>query len=309
MAVLPLPPNIEDALRWIQIFRDDDASNFIWRFRQRWGSYEEEALIRAVQHSEGRERVFAIYALGKTHTPAAQEILLPLLGSSTPQDRWASALCLGEVGAEEARPVLSKMLTQYLPTTVTEYSPGGATDYEHWRIAVPMLIGSLNDAWYVPALREALKTLINLLGQTNKVESSGTETMSGTSGDWLDRDDDIVHFSDDIFEDVFVNCQDEIVYALGRLGGFGVLTGVVVNEGNLYQWMVHMCMGRLHGRYSWADVLNRDPQSLLRKEVMSLLQSTFGLSNEEATQAYEAYMRAKSGFLAVKWQSEVERRE
>lgn len=85
-------------------------------FLKRWGGLDLETFVRIFKEGQGEDKLLATFALGYTKTLAAHELLLPLLESSEPRERFVSALCLGKMREEQAIPVLCEMLTAFLPS-------------------------------------------------------------------------------------------------------------------------------------------------------------------------------------------------
>lgn len=151
-----------------------EADQYIRAFAHRWGSLELDGLLRAEEGTlglEGDDRLFVVFALGYTGTPEAQHRLGQLLASPWVGDRWASAICLSQLGEHRALPVLSVMLTELLPERLADYLEPPLSFYESFRWGLPMKIETFRDPVAVPALRHALERLIYMLDQAILPES------------------------------------------------------------------------------------------------------------------------------------------
>lgn len=291
---------------------DDDAAAYLAAFTAAWGSYEPPDLLRALREGIEFDRLFAIWALAATRTAQGHEALLPLLESAQPLERWASALALAdEYHDERALPALGRMLSEMLPPcpdrrhlAVTDAIEYHACDYYFlWRREIPDLLGEWGQASSAPALRAGLLASVCVELALDDLAKRHDEQVDGILGglnDWIDL-------------------EDSMVYALGRLGGFGALAGIegaqtplVRSPGapnasppqsHLDHWRIHLIMGSLHGQYSleWPSVW-RWP-SELSQAVTQRLAQVFGLEPAQYTPALDRYMLEMSNTLAhrYKW--------
>ncbi|MGZ3673802.1 MAG: HEAT repeat domain-containing protein [Ktedonobacterales bacterium] len=293
--MLDYPPYILSALTSMGLWDPEQAQAYVEAFRASWGGDDEASLVWALHEGNDQDRLFAINALGATRSAAARDELLPLLESKRTLERWASALRLGELREERTLPALYRMLTEVLPPD-SEY--WNSEYYRAWRPEIPFILGEWGKPESVPALRAGLQAAL-------RVE------LALDPADEADR-------SDVYYWPVFV--EDAIVYALGRLGGFGALAGIDgadtpsnrypgvgdlgLPQTHLDQWRVHLVMGALHGRYTLDGNWTFAETPGLQAEVTSMLERIFGVDAGSATPALQRY-EAEMGFYL----SEMQRRE
>lgn len=315
---------------------------YIETFSSRWNGLDQEALAHALAAGGHVDRLFAILALGHMRTPETHALLLPLLQSPDPLERWASATVLAQVGEQQTLPVLCAMLTEFLPTQLDEYfAATAALPYENQRSYGPRLLGMLGDVRAVPALRQALYHVVRLIGQSHISDDhqmlddqsgisfdKGPEirpTSLAGSGALSDTEastpaDALVYRQGHAWApggfdirapllDNLLDYLDEIVYALGRLSASGVLTGLWVKESHLQVWTVHLAVGYLHGGPSWLRGFGLDLDPGLKADIGSLLEHYFGLTQEEQEQAIFLYMATKANKLTLKYKDEKRMRE
>jgi HEAT repeats len=82
------------------------------RFTQQWGSLDSEAFLRALSKGQGKERIFALFALGLQNLPGIVELFFPFLESDRPEERWASAISLGRLRQEQVFQLLQDLLLE-----------------------------------------------------------------------------------------------------------------------------------------------------------------------------------------------------
>ncbi len=292
------PPYIMTALLSMEM-REDEAPAYLAAFTASWGSYEPPGLWGAFHAGTAFDRLFAVYALGATGAAEARTALLPLLESARPLERWASALALGELRDERALPVLWRMLTEMLPP-VTDAHALRFLDHEYpaadyfvlWRFGVPPLLGAWGRAESVPWLRAGLQAMVAVelaLAPADEGELWGLTACTAF--------------------------EDHVVYALGRLGGFGALAGIEGMDAprrrwpegdsqgsrtlvdrrppqtHLDVWRIHLVMGALHGRYTLAlgKVWRWQQTPALYEEATRLLERVFELSADVYAPALDRY--------------------
>ncbi len=216
------PMHISAALASMGPPDDEEAEIYLSAFIAGWESYDLPSLLRALQEGEEFDRLFALWALAATHTPEARDALLLLLESTHPLERWASALALAkEYHDKRALPMLGRMLSEMLPPSTDKHQLAllnmeyHASDYYFlWRREIPDLLGDWGDAASVPALRAALQAALRVelaLDDLMRLHDERVDGILGSRHDWTDF-------------------EDQVVYALGRLGGFGALAGIAGAE-------------------------------------------------------------------------------
>ena len=229
-------------------------------FVQRWRELSVPTLRHVLTGGTPEEKVLALLALGYSGTPQATAIVLPYLESPIPMERWASALCLGELKDEHALPVLIHILDEFLPP---EHHPlereGGL--YHFWRMKAVALLGDWERNDLAPVLRQAL-----------------TKAWEFEQADQGKR------------KQVWHAYQDELVYVLGRLGTFGAFSGLTFSPSRLHFWIIVLCCGSLQARARYGDVLTQiQINQELKDEVASTLQHRFGLSTKEQEEYINSY--------------------
>lgn len=330
------PEYVDTALRGIGFGAIQQAGGrvpFVRRFTERWGGIELDAFVRALHEAEGEERLFALLALGETHTSQAQVELLPLLENGEPIERWVSAICLGDMRVSEALPFLCAMLTEFLPGRLKDYLDSApSSPFEFWRSAIPRRLELLGDRAAIPPLRHALGVLVDMLGQHPqagdeqalkpvRLNKSGMkyedvmrvkqfyspspatilqrvwERRRSKTGQGVDallpRPGAIGYARRQPELNNLFEYQDSIVYTLGRLGALGALTDLEVTKPLSLLWAVHMLMAHVHDRYERSDIFPALSPTL-EMDLRKQLHYYYGLTTEEQEQALGAYMLTKS---------------
>ncbi len=239
-------------------------------FVRRWGGSDIQTFAQVLSVGTQEEKVLALFAIGYSGTPQAQDILRPFLQSTQPMERWASALCLGELKDEQAIPVLVDLLDEFVPPRMHPLERDGGL-YQFWRIKAVSLLGAWEREDLAPLLRAALE-----------------ESWKLEQADAIDR------------KQVWHPYQDELAYALGHLGAFGTFTGLALPTPRLHLWMVTLACGSLQARTRYGDLLTQiQINAALQEEVIHVLEHRFGLSGEERKQCIEQY--ADDYFARMKW--------
>jgi hypothetical protein len=270
-------------------FSGEDAE-FIQRFVRQWGGIDPDTLARVVRNGEGKDRIFALLALGYTGTPQAHASLMPLLESDNPVEQWASALELGKMRESRALPTLLSILTEFQPPESTAVDAG--LNHE-WLYPVPRILGRWGEPSSVPPLRRALQKAVQAeLAIPGPVPEERLVAGKRIAAQRHTRRDEWNAF------------QVEIVYALGGLAAFGALTGLAGAETHLDLWRVHLIMGHLHGRHAISGLLIWHDMPELREEASLLLERCFGLNADERAKSLLAYEIEKGSTIASLYQTE-----
>ncbi len=281
-----LPQHVNYALDMLLFGDPDEARQELAdRFAMTWGGFEEAAYARAINQGNGIDQVLAILALGDLATSSAREYLLPVLASQHPVARWASAFELGKMREERSLPVLFAMLTEFLPPN-PEYTTTWL--YWGWRPLVPQILGAWGQRSATAPLREALRAAKQV--ELAVIAGDYVPNRASEPEDWA-------------------RYQEEIVYALGRIGAWGALTGTQEIESTLLWWRVHLIMGYLHGRYRITSILLWKDHPALREEVERLLEHTFGLDKQERNEALDQYQTEKSFEIWSRYNQEQQEKE
>lgn len=308
-------------------------------FAQRWGGVDRSALTRALAEGTGDDRLVAIRALGfisrdrssDNSDQSASDLLLPLLGSADPLERWESATELALVGRAEALPVLGNLLADTIPTSLEDYLTERGSEFDNLRPGTPLLLAELGGEQAVPFLRRALLRLVILLGQSSAFPEAevlvpenlpleindlspserghiheafrpGRRRFLGPNGTAVAPKDAIGWVDAGTTSGFLANLLsnvDELVYALGVLEAFGALTGVVAPVVYLYLWMMHFVMGYMQDRLD-STILHAAIRGdeVLRGLAAPLLQRYFGLDQDEASRAVTVYTIVEADVFA-----------
>jgi hypothetical protein len=244
----------------------EDYELNIEAFVSRWGGLEIETFARVLKEGQGEDRILAIFAIGFTRSPWTRELLLPFLHSAVPIEQCASALCLGKMREEQALPVLVSMLTEFFPPK--EWPSFEGDDlwfYNGCRLEALLILAEWARPEIVPALLDALQAFRHLEQLIPE-----QHTIPRRYWRW---------------------CQGRVMYALGWLGRFDVLTTLRAEEPMLSSRKVYLALGYLHAHLAYPDVFTRGFRALpgLREQVMGVLKEQFGLSAEEQEHCLTAY--------------------
>ena len=125
-------------------------------FQKRWGGVDLITCARVLQQGQGDDQMVAAFAIGYTRSAWARDLLLPFLQSDDPGIRWATALSLGDMKDEQARPVLVRMLHEFLPPPYTPWGEAGPDWFEMQHMHVAHLLGRWGDPMLIPVLRKTL---------------------------------------------------------------------------------------------------------------------------------------------------------
>lgn len=248
---------------WIQ---EDIAA-----FTQRWGGVDLATFVHVLHHGQVDDQMVAAFAIGHTRSAWARELLLPFLQSDDPGVRWASALSLGEMKEERARPVLVQMLGEFLPPPYRSPGEVGPDWFEVRHMHVADLLGQWGDPALIPLLRE---TLVRVW----QVECDAPEYLE-LSGTQLWR-----------------AYQDELAYALGQLGAFDALADLEVPAHRSRVWTVNLALGYLNAQANYGNTcsglltdLALGKHQELSSLLLQVLQQWAGLSLQEAAAYVQGY--------------------
>ncbi len=233
----------------------------IERFASHWGGLDVETFSRVLEEGQGEDKVIALFALGYMATPQARERLLPFLQSTEPMERWASALCLGEMKDEHALPVLQGMLLEGLSPPIDPLFSENKSWLDGLRLRVAYLLGDWGPHSVIPLMRQAFATIW-------KLEQSEPQ-------------DEFLYYY-----------QDALMYALGQRGAFGVLTGLALSPPRRRLAMLYLALGHLRAREHY-DRINMaiiiDIDKGLQAEVARVLEQRFGLTAAEQSECIKHY--------------------
>ena len=241
-------------------------------FQERWGDARLLTFARVLEQAQGDDQMAAAFAIGYTRSAWARDLLRPFLQSDDPGVRWASALSLGEMKDERARPVLVQMLGEFLPPPYTPPGEVGPDWFEVRHMHVAHLLGRWGDPALIPALRETLVRVWQV-----ERDAPAHINQAGMQLRW--------------------DYQDALAYALGQLGAFDALAGLEVPTHRSRVWTVNLAMGYLNvqDRYHTTclgfsgDPMHVEAYQDLFPLLLRVLQQQVGLSSQEATTYLQGY--------------------
>lgn len=223
------PAYVEYAFNAIRVISTEEwTQEDIGAFTQRWGGVDLTTFTHVLRHAQGEDQMVATFAIGHTRSAWARDLLLPFLQSDDPGVRWATALSLGEMKEERARPVLVRMLQEFLPPPYTPLGEVGLDWFEVKHLHVADLLGRWGDPALIPTLCETLVRVWH-------VECDAPENIND-AGTQLRR-----HY------------QDELAYALGQLGAFDALTGLEMPVHRYRVWVVNLALGYLNAQANYRN--------------------------------------------------------
>lgn len=239
-------------------------------FLGRWGSIDLETFERVLHEGQCEERVLAIFALGSARISVARELLLPFPQSTEPRERWASALCLGQMREEQALAPLCELLTaNFPPKEQPESQAVGRWFYNNCRLKAILILAEWTRPEVVPRLLTALQAY------------------------WEMEQAIIAHSHLGIGSRYWRWCQSRVAYALGWLGAFDLPRNMQVGERRLSAWNVYLALGHLHAHVGIPDIFTK-LGTLLRQSrgfhdlVCHVLEVQLGLSQEEQERCLNA---------------------
>lgn len=241
-------------------------------FALRWGGLDDAIMLRVLHEGKGRDRLVAIFAIGFGTLPEARDILAPFLIHEEQLIRCATAIVLGFKRDERALPVLEEYIAHKPPMDEQGLPlPGAVSWYQFYRGHIARLLAVWGPSSITPALLKAFQL----------------------SWEW---EQDMLGF----------DTQDAFLYALGRRGAIGVLTGMEMPKNRQRLAMAFLALGNIQ-----AD--ERVPGLVLpptiRAELASALSLLFALSTKEAlryARSYGRYYFRRLESDAIDWSEENE---
>ena len=268
-----LPDYVTYAFRAIRVISTEEwLQEDIEAFQERWGGVDLLTFARVLEQAQGDDQMVAAFAIGHTRLAWARGLLLPFLQSDDPGVRWAAALSLGEMKDERARPVLVRMLGEFLPPPYTPLGEVGPDWFEVRHMHVAHLLGQWGDAALIPTLRETLVRVWQV-----ERDAPAHINQAGMQLRW--------------------DYQDELVYALGQLGAFDELAGLEVPAHRSRVWTVNLALGYLNVQHRYrttcpgfiGDPMHVQAYQDLLPLLLQVLQQQLGLSPQEATAYLQGY--------------------
>lgn len=266
----------------------------VLHFLTRYGDLSAAAAIQAHQQGEGDERQYALYLMGCLGTQEALDYLLTVLRSGNEAEERASAICLANHRIPQAVPALIEYLKgpkgmELTPETWREWLD---VSFRMSQGYVPVLLGRLGDVRAVPPLREALARMSRVIDPV--VADLHQRGISLELGPEDEYSEDHTVLADAHLLELY---QDSIVYALGRLGAFGALSGLMLETDEQWLWIIHLVMGHLHQKYPIVEIRRWEEMPGLRADLESLLERVFGLTAEERENYLDLYQRCKLSLI------------
>ncbi len=120
------PEYVEFALSYIDFADEEEQEEFITSFLEHWEDFSLDAFGRVLRKADDIdeekewERLFVLFGAGHAKDEQGVTLILPYLESTRPKERWASAISLGTTGDRRAVPALCAMLTEFLPTSLSD---------------------------------------------------------------------------------------------------------------------------------------------------------------------------------------------
>jgi hypothetical protein len=237
-------------------------------FASRWGGLDLDIFQQVLEEGKDQDRLIALFALGYSQKPEARLLLLPFLASPHQRERWACAVCLGQLREERAIPVLKEILLEEGFENLTrDDSSLDQTDfwYETQRGHAASLLAAWNDPQIVPLLRQALQAT----WRRGQERATQTEQRSFPP-----------------------HPEDAIAFALGKLGAFGALLPLEQPSPRLRSALIHVALGYLYtGGHRYQNIMMElDERTLLGKEVIRVLEEHVGVSTAQAGAIIEQFL-------------------
>jgi hypothetical protein len=241
-------------------------------FRERWDGLGLETFERVLKEGTGNDKVVAIAALGYAKAPQTRKLLFPLLQSPIRMERWESAIALGRLREEQALPVLHQCLQEArsAPSEVEAFNDEN-TWLDSSRTEISLLLGDWGQIPSIPVLRSAIK-------ETWEWEQRFLAD--------LPADRELVMLAPwEVYE-------YELAYALGQLGAFGALTGLVFSPSRTRILTVYMAMGHLQLRKKERDLFTSIAmKQATQKDVGKVLGQRFGFTEAEQNMYIKQFPR------------------
>ncbi len=253
---------------------EEEIEEAIETFASRWGGLDLETFTHVLDVGQGQDKLVAVFALGYSGNLEARAALLPFLHSRVRMERWASALCLGEMQEEQALPVLQDMLQEGLFEQEDSEDTGtreGVMWYEAHRRRVASLLGEWGTPTLVPALRQALQACWRREQQV---------MAPAPLYPWAQY---LAYYHD---------FQDSLAFALGRLGAFGVLFQLELPPSHLNMALIYLVLGYLYSSkgHRYHNLLGQmmidEP---LKQGMIQVLEERFGFLAAEGAGAIERF--------------------
>jgi hypothetical protein len=260
-----------DQAFWIYYADTGDYKQEMAAFAQRWGNFDLATYKQVLTAGQGDDRCVALYLIAFSQPSQAHDLLLPFLNSSSVKERVSSALLLGELGEEQAVPILCTLLTEFLPTQNMK-RPGGDRETQYWYELHRFLIVWVLHAWMQPNVTATLRSAFEQTIAAEPYALLNTELTQGV--------------------------EDGLAYELGYRGVFGMLSGMQLNPVRLRLAVTNMVVGfydftthpNIHGkgRRTFESVV-LDVNNQIKPSFRDLIMLKFGWSEQEADACVESY--------------------
>ncbi|WP_376796906.1 HEAT repeat domain-containing protein [Thermogemmatispora sp.] len=235
-------------------------------FSQRWGGFDEATLQLVLHQGPLPDQLAAVFALGHSSFPGANDSLAPLLHSNDWLLRGAAACCLVLRRDERAIPVIERYLLTPAPTLITHEGllcpvPPAQLWYEKYKALVAWVLAEWGPPSLVPVFRQALL-------QTWHEEQDPEELYSPWSREFYEA----------------------LCYALGRRGVLGALHGIQLPELLRRHALRLLALGylRVPERFDDSDWYSLLQHPDIRKEITILLKDKFGMEDPEIQKIFDS---------------------
>lgn len=245
-------------------------------FASRWGGLAPENWQRALLEGQGEDRLLALGVIGWSDFPQASSLLLPFLHSQQAKERWFSALGLGRMKQEAARPLLVSMLTDSLPSEQVPFLQAEQAWFDEERIRVALTLGLWDDPSFVPVFRQAYHLHVQ-----------AEQYLPDLPGIFL-------------LKQRWYLYQETLMRILGHWGALGVLAGMVLPPYHLRLAIINLALGYCQvakrseesgATYRWQD------DAAFTQQLKGVLTQRFGIAEEEQDHYLED---ARKGYL-IQW--------
>ena len=240
------------------------------------GLGQAETYVHALTDGHGEDRELAIRVLGESNLPHVRNLLLPLLQSEQPKERWLSAFALARMHDEAALPVLCHILTEFLPTKQAPFIENHGW-FAQERLNVPRLLDSWEDPSLVAVVRQALVAT---------VQAEAFIQFPAHTFEHISRIEPVSWMQ------VWHLYQDVLIAWLGGRGAFGALVGIPFSPRRRRLAIVRMVYGYCQG---WEYITDQSDfwswmkHPELRKVMMKTMGQYYALSEEEQQQYLDGY--------------------
>lgn len=180
------------------------------------------------------DTLFSLAVLGELHSGDMASALLPYLSSPLVQERWLAAFGLAAMRDERALPALGVMLLEFLEPDQPQVADGRIVHrFFAWSVTLPRLLADWGDPRVVPLLRTALIATVRAREEILHEPHDPEQEFMSSGERYTGREAWSQYYHE---QNHWVEREHRLVYALGRLGAFGAVTGILTLPGISYYW-------------------------------------------------------------------------